>query len=71
MEHIYHVQNEVVAYYKHIPIIPEYVAIDEKLIFDMTESQYIQNLSYFTELMKSIYKDMEVRPIEYGLLQLT
>lgn len=68
MEHIYHVQNEVVSYYKHIPIVPEDVAIDEKLLFDMTESQYIENLSYFTELMKSIYKDMEVRPIEYGLL---
>ena len=57
MEHVYHVQHEVVSYYKHIPIVPEDVAIEEKLLFDMTESQYIENLSYFTELMKSISKE--------------
>jgi hypothetical protein len=68
MEHIYHVQNEVVAYYQHIPKVPEDVAIDKKLLFDMTERQFVENMCYFTELMKKMYVDMEVRPEEYGLM---
>jgi len=68
MEHIYHVQHEVISYYKHIPNVPDDVAIDKKLLFGVTESQFVENMCYFTEIMKSIYKDMEVRPNEYGLL---
>lgn len=67
MEHIYHVQHEVVSYYQHIPSVPDTVAIDKKLLFGMNESQFIENMSYFNDIMKHIYIDMETRPEEYGL----
>lgn len=68
MEHVYHVQHEVVSYYQHIPNVPDRVVIDKKLLYGMTESQFIENMIYFTDIMKHIYKDMETRPEEYGLL---
>lgn len=68
MEHIYHVQHEVTAYYQHIPRVPNTFSVKKDLLFGMTESEFIENFREFTEIMKQMYIDMEKRPEEYGLL---
>ena len=68
MEHIYHVQNEVKAYYQHIPHVPDSFPVDRNLLSGMTEVQFFENMHSFIDLMKRLYMDMEVRPEEYGLL---
>ena len=67
MEHIYHVQHEVISYYQHIPHVPNSMVIEEKLLSGMTERQFVENMRYFTDIMKRMYIDMEARPGEYGL----
>lgn len=68
MKHIYHVQEQVVKYYQHIPYTPKDVTISQDLLFGIQRHQFIEAFQQFTELMRNMYRDMEKKPEEYGLL---
>ncbi len=53
---------------KHIPNVPEDIVIEKKFLFEVNEETFTENMRTFFQLMKSMYKDMEIRPAEYGLL---
>lgn len=68
MENIYHVQNEVQTYYRHISNVPNTFKVDSDLLFGMHEEKFLESFRYFTDLVKQMYMDMEKRPDQYGLL---
>lgn len=68
MEHSYHVQREVVAYYRHIPRVPETFAVNPKLLDDLDEAQFAASFRQYADIMAQMYRDIESRPEAYGML---
>lgn len=67
MDHLYHVQYEVKAYYQHIPKVPDTILINKELLFGLSNSQFLEQFKSFTDIMSRMYRDMERRPDAYGL----
>ncbi len=68
MEHHFHAQREAVAYYRHIPHVPESFSVEPTLLSGLNEVQFVIAFRRYAEIMARIYRDIEARPEAYGVL---
>ncbi len=66
--HQYHAQREAVAYYWHIPHVPEQFTVEPKLLGGLSEGQFAAAFRHYAETMARMYRDIEARPEAYGVL---
>ncbi|WP_058301267.1 hypothetical protein [Gorillibacterium timonense] len=67
MNHLYHVQREVTAYYRHIPHVPDDFPVDPNLLGFMEEAEFRYAFKELAERVGQVYRDMEENPSSYGV----
>lgn len=67
MEHLYHVQHEVTAYYHHIPHVPDDFPVHPECLGRVEPGEFRGAFRELAELMGQLYRDMEEHPESYGV----